>query len=464
LIISSSAGTSATAKAAEPLDAERIDTLEFSATGRTAMFGQAFSVKSPWVSFPSDYRISIDYNAPASRVEISRAGPSGGDHISFSKEYFEFLGPRSEQYVSGDHAWSVREGSSQTFQPQPADAGDRRAEIWSTPHGFLKAARRNNAQTVVSASGSEVKFIVDGRRFVGRINLANEVRRVQTWVDDPVLGETLIETDYDNYKDFGGVRFPSRITQTKGGHPVLSLTVTGVTANPRVMISVPESVRQFSPPPVNVTDEMLAPGVYYLRGAGHHSVAIAQRDHVIVVEAPVDAARSKAVMEKIETLIPNRPIKYVVNTHFHFDHSGGLRAYADAGITVVTHASNRKFFERAWARSHSGIKKAAKFSFDVVHRKRVLSDGTRNVEIHLVKGSPHSEGFLMVYLPQDKLVIEADAYSPLPAGVPPSRLFSLSAANLLGNIERLGLSVDKVVGIHGARVGTLADLQGAVAD
>ena len=46
--------------------------------------------------------------------------------------------------------------------------------------------------------------------------------------------------------------------------------------------------------------------------------------------------------------MPSKPIRYVVNTHHHFDHSGGLRTYVDQGTTVVTHAGNRDFYEQVF--------------------------------------------------------------------------------------------------------------------
>ena len=78
-----------------------------------------------------------------------------------------------------------------------------------------------------------------------------------------------------------------------------------------------------------------------MKGGTHHSVAIDQADHIVVVEGPQNEARSEAVIAKVKETIPNKPIRYVINTHVHFDHSGGLRTYVDEGATIVTHAMNR---------------------------------------------------------------------------------------------------------------------------
>ena len=140
-----------------------------------------------------------------------------------------------------------------------------------------------------------------------------------------VTGDTAVDIAYSNYRDFGGVLLPGRIVRTQGGHPVLDITVSSVTANAQADIAVPAAVRDFTPPSVTVSVDKLANGVYYLKGGSHHSLAIDQRDHIIVVEAPQSEARSEAVIAKVKEVIPNKPIRYIVNTHVHFDHSGGLR-------------------------------------------------------------------------------------------------------------------------------------------
>ena len=86
---------------------------------------------------------------------------------------------------------------------------------------------------------------------------------------------------------------------------------------------------------------MLAPGVFHIAGGSHHSVAIDQADHIVVIEGPQSEARSLAVIAKVKETIPNKPIRFLVNSHVHFDHSGGLRTWVDEGATIVTHELNK---------------------------------------------------------------------------------------------------------------------------
>ena len=59
------------------------------------------------------------------------------------------------------------------------------------------------------------------------------------------------------------------------------------------------------------------------------------------------------MIEQARALVPDIPLEYVVNTHHHFDHSGGIRAAVAEGLTVVTHEMNEAFYTDMTTRSHS---------------------------------------------------------------------------------------------------------------
>jgi glyoxylase-like metal-dependent hydrolase (beta-lactamase superfamily II) len=211
---------------------------------------------------------------------------------------------------------------------------------------------------------------------------------------------------------------------------------------------------------------MVADGVWYLTGGTHHSVVIEMKDYLIVVEGPLNDERALAVIAEARSLAPAKPIRYVVNTHHHFDHSGGLRAFAGEGITVITHEVNRAYFERALAapatlRPDHMTKSGRKPVVEGVRDRRVLTDGARTVEIHHIAGNTHDDGLLMVYLPRERLLSEADAFTPPPANTPPPLPPSPFTVNLADNVKRLGLAVDRVLPLHG-RIVPIADLHTAV--
>jgi len=369
-------------EAADTLGVASTKSIEFSATGHWFQFGQAPAPKLAWPQFDvSSYNAGINFDTASARVQIVRkqAIEPGRDRPAPVEQ-------RPDQYVSGQYAWNLapapnaQTGAAPVAQAQLTAVEERQAEIWSTPQGFIKAALANNAKSKPVKGGVEVAFTVAGKyRYVGTINARNQVERVRTWIDTPVLGDTLVETRYSDYHDFGGVQFPARIVREQGGHPVLALGVSAVKLNPAVDVTAPEDVKTAKSTIGNVTVNKLADGVYYLTGASHHSVAIEQRDHIVLVEGPQSEERSLAVIAKVKETIPNKPIKYLVNTHAHFDHSGGLRTFVDEGATIVTHKANEAFYKAAWAAPRTLnpdrlalSKKPAKF--ETFTGKHVLSD------------------------------------------------------------------------------------------
>jgi glyoxylase-like metal-dependent hydrolase (beta-lactamase superfamily II) len=189
------------------------------------------------------------------------------------------------------------------------------------------------------------------------------------------------------------------------------------------------------------------------------------RDHLLLVEAPLSDDRTLAVIRRARELRPGKPVRAVITTHHHFDHIGGVRAAMSEGLTVITHSSNVPFFQNLSKRQHTIVRDALARSPRTVRivsvaTKRVLTSGARTVEIHHLSGSQHAGSMLLVYLPAEKLLIEADVYSP-PAANATTVLPAPFAANLVENIDRLGLNVERIVPIHG-RVVPVADLRSAV--
>ena len=452
--------------ATETLGAAELRSIEYSGTGRWFQFGQAPGPALPWPQFDvSSFTATVDYQTPGARVEMTRL-----QTVEPGRDRPAPVEQRPVQIVSGSSAWNLAMPAGDAppaSQPQPAAVEERTMEIWVTPHGFLKAAAANNATSQPADGGAEVSFTADGRQYVGRINAQNHVERVQTSIDNPVLGDTPVELAYSEYRDFGGVTFPGRILRIQGGHPVLDITVSSVTANPALDLDVPETVRSFTPPAVNVTVDKLAAGVYYLRGGSHHSLAIDRSDHIVVVEAPQNEARSSAVIAKVKETIPNKPIRYIINTHAHFDHSGGLRTYVDEGATVVTHEANRPFYEQAWAAPRTLMadmlaKSMKAATFQTVMGLHELTDGRRSIQIHEITGNGHNDAFLMIYLPAEGILFESDAYTPAAANAPPPAAPSPYSVNLYENIQRLKLNVRQIAAGHGPRVATMADLLAAI--
>ena len=367
---------------------------------------------------------------------------------------------RQVQVVSGDLAWNV---TGETAAPAPVALVERQLQLWTTPHGLIKAALANNA----TVQGRAIAFAVPGRYTVkATLDGNNLVEKVEAVLSNPVVGDMPMEVVYADYRDFGGVKVPTRIRQAGGGFPAVDLTVSDAKPNAAVDIQVPDSIRQATMPYARVASEQAADGVWYVAGGSHHSVVIEMKDHIIVVEGPLNDERATAVIAEARRLAPGKPIRFVINSHHHFDHAGGLRAFAAEGIPVITHDSNRAFFESALMApatmtpdKQQGARR--KVAVEGVRDKRVLTDATRTVEIHHMAGNTHADGMLIVYLPKERLLIQADAFTPGPPNAPAPAIINPLSVNLADNITRLNLSVDRLLPLHG-RIVPLADLNRAI--
>jgi glyoxylase-like metal-dependent hydrolase (beta-lactamase superfamily II) len=334
---------------------------------------------------------------------------------------------------------------------RPHVANERAHQLTISPHGLVRAAFANNAavtkKTIDGRPMTMISFTHQGKhKVVAYANDQNAIEWVESSYGHPVMGNTKLVTHYGPYRDFAGVKFPSKIIQYDNGLPSLDVTVTAVRANPTFEVEVPASARTTQ---TVVKSEKAADGVWFIGGDSHNSVLIEMKDYLIVIEAPAGDARSEAVMAEVKKLVPSKPIKYLVNTHHHFDHSGGVRAYAAEGVTIITHETNRGLFERAAANSWTLApdrlaKSKKKLVIQTMGDNMVLTDGGRSVEIYQIVGNAHHDGIVMAYLRKEKLLIEADAFNP--RGVPKTP--NPVSVNLEANVRRLNIDVERILPLH----------------
>ena len=450
-------------RAAAALRVSDLKSVRYAGDGVGWTFGQAYRPGEPWPKIRlNSWARTVNYETDAMREEIvlTRAEALGGGG------YPHTASQRNEQYLYGSFAWNQTAAGPVAG---PRFVVDRVHALWITPHGVLKAALRNDAKvgvrTVDGKSMTTFTFVEPGRfRAVAYVE-AGRVVRVESRIPDPVLGETDVVTTYGGYADFGGFAFPTRVTQRQGGYPILDLTVREVVPNAPADIALPDAVRTATE---RVTIDKVTDGVWFIAGGSHNSVAIEMKDHLILVETPLNDGRSVPVMDQVKKLAPGKPIRYVVNSHSHFDHSGGLRAAVAEGATIVTQAQNKAYFERAFATPSTiapdQLQKSGKKAHIVtVGEKRVFGDGTRTVELYHVADSHHSDTFLMAYLPKEKLLIEADSFTPGPPNAPPPAQLNPNNTNLVDNLARLKLPVERILPLHGGVV-PLSELYAAVGE
>jgi glyoxylase-like metal-dependent hydrolase (beta-lactamase superfamily II) len=447
---------------ADAMGATTLNSIEYSGSGSLFGFGQAFIPGERWPRFEQrSYVASINYQTPAMRLNTVRSQgehpPRGGAAQPVAADQ------RSIQVVSGKSAWT--EGGAEPAA-NPNAVGDRLRALWATPHGVIKAALANGG----TLDGKVINFKVEGRDVKATLNDQSLVEKVAFLSTNEVVGDYPIEITYSDYADYGGVKFPTHIVQTEDGFPTLDIKVSEVKPNAAVAIDVPGSVTQAIAPPETpeVKMDKLADGVWFVYAAGVGSWAVEFKDYITVVEGPASEARSLAVNDAIRKAVPNKPIKYVVNTHAHYDHAGGLRTYPAQGITVITQETNKPFFENVWARPRTIApdllsKSPMPLVFETVDDKKVLSDETRTLEIYRLKDSRHNVANLMVFLPKEGLLYYGDGYNPPPGPDPrdPARTPEYGI-DLYRNVLLRNLNVTRIAPAHTARAVPYDNLKKAI--
>ena len=372
--------------------------------------------------------------------------------------------------------------------PQQADVSQPWAgslEFYITPWGFLKGAAENNATARKSGKFTVVSWspkvmAPSGKNYVvnGYVDDKNMVDHVETWLGENIMGDMQIVATYTGWKDFGGgAMAPAKIVQTRGGWPFFEVAVAAAKANPADLATLaaapagrggggpgggapgggggrpggPGGGAPAAPPAMTVAPEKLGDGLYrFTAGNGSYdSVIVEFKDYIMVLEAGQSEARALAYIAETKKMYPNKPIRYVMNTHPHSDHTGGLPAMVAEGATIITHKNNEEFFERALNTPRTLLtdtlaKNPKKAKVESVGDKKVYSDGTRTVEFYHVPGAPHSNGLMIAYIPKEKVLFQGDFSLPTKPGEPPNDHVKALAPVL----KKLNLPFERYINVH----------------
>jgi glyoxylase-like metal-dependent hydrolase (beta-lactamase superfamily II) len=457
-----------------------LKSITYSGTARNGAFGQSRDIEEPMapvnVTQITAYTRTIDFGEAANASAlVSRA-----------------TGPTQPPTVPGVAPPNPGVFNQNITGTQATTSWAQALQIWTTPWGFLKGAAANNAtvrqqgaQQVVSFSPANFKS-PSGQTYTvtGYINRQNLVTKVETRVDHAVAGDLLVEFEYSNYQDMNGVQVPTRIVQRQAGLQTFDASIKAATPNPANLSELlkpppPQAAagapaqggRGAAPPAGGPPAAASAPpvdrigeGVFKI-GGNYASLAIDMGDHVVVVESGQSDARGTAVMAAAKQAIPGKPIRFVVNSHAHFDHASGLAAAVAEGATILTHRNNEAMLERLLSnpRSLAGDSlskvRGRRPNVDGVGDRRVMKGNNgKVVELHHVPNQ-HSDGMLVVHLPAEKLLWTADITVVNPN---PNQMEALRA--LVQTIDRARLDFETFMPTHPPnpdRVLTKADVLAA---
>jgi glyoxylase-like metal-dependent hydrolase (beta-lactamase superfamily II) len=452
------------AESAKAMGIEGVTSIKMWGSGASFTVGQNNNAEGPWPRTNlNDFTRWIDFSQPATRATATTWAVPVTGGAAAQGPYNQYAGPASLAW--GQHL-----------------------EIWTTPWGFLKGAQANGATlTREMFDGTEYKILTwsppqkspggQPYKVVGYIGDDDLVHWVETWVENPIFGDLHVETEFRNYRDLNGLKFPSTIVQSRAGWPTFEAQLLGVQANPADIAERAVSPPPFVPPapPAGTAppppSELLAPGVWRIRGA-YNALAVEFAGHVVLFEpGPQNEDRAKAIIAETKRVIPGKPIRYGVISHHHFDHTGGLSAVVAEGITIVTPKVNERFLESALSAPRTLAPDAIAASGrqpDVEGfegDKRVFEDATRRFEIHVIKGLPHADGLVVGYLPAERILVYADMFNLPPADRPVPDPPVVGTQVFLANIERLGLEPERILSVHSLnpdRLTSVADIRASL--
>jgi len=164
--------------------------------------------------------------------------------------------------------------------------------------------------------------------------------------------------------------------------------------------------------------KQVGPGVYAAidgpaHKAGSNAGFVIGDDGVLVVDAFFNQDAARALVSEIRRLTP-KPIRYVVNTHYHADHTGGDQMLRDAGAIIIAHRN-----VRGWVRVNNinlfgdRITPELRARIEALPLPDVVTDkdltvwlGSRKVVVRTVLG--HTGGDLTIFVPDAKVLFCGD--------------------------------------------------------
>lgn len=292
---------------------------------------------------------------------------------------------------------------------------------------------------------------------------------------ESMLGDVPAQYVLADYKNVDGVMLPHHVTIRKGGQAYSDVQFTSAALNDPAAdqtFAVPEAASKEADmaaagdyTPLQIIK--VADGVYFAKAYSHNSMIVEFPSWLAVVEAPYTETQSRMLARAVSEQFPGKPIKYAAITHHHFDHTGGVRAIAAQGATLVVNENHepaiRELIEARHThpaddlerrRSESNAKAVG--SIETYKDKKVIGDGGQTLELYAITGSPHADPMVLAYVPKSKVLFQSDLFFPGTGGGGPL------AEHLLASIRKLDLKVNTMVGGHGG-VGPFDELVTATA-
>jgi glyoxylase-like metal-dependent hydrolase (beta-lactamase superfamily II) len=486
------------AAASKEIGEANLKCITYSGTGYAGAVGQTFenavNIDWPRIDSLANYTRSINWETGTSRETFDRKpglSPASWKYgLGWQGGTPTQKATRQTHIVAGRTAWHI-DGDGEPMAVPPDLAELYQLDLWLNPHGFLKAARLPGANPIAFWRWEQIEKGRDGNvvqpekvhvvaitmfgryRVDATINSQNQITRIKTTVSEPALGDFNIEHESTQQTAFGNIKWPTTWHSHHGwddnwqfyrqstGHNGYGGNFRNV--QPNVCgdaVAVPPAMAQ-ARTATTVTAEKLADGVYLMGGGPANSYLVEFSNFVAVFEAPGNEERSLAVIEAVTRLAPGKPIRWLISSHPHFDHIGGVRTYLHIGATIVAHMKNIGFLNRdvlnyeprtvapdilsRWPPTEV----AEGYNYEAVQENYVITDNRRILRVYYVQPLQHVEGMLMAYLPSERIAFQADLFD---THEPPKASQLPAMRSLATQVERMKLDVATLAPVHGKPV------------
>ena len=335
--------------------------------------------------------------------------------------------------------------------------------------GYSEVDGKRHAVLSFTENGDEFRIYIDPQTWLPA--------QTEILEDDPLEGDSSYVLRYGDWRKVDGVMLPFSLRYELNGKALQEEQIKSIRHNAALasdVFTIPESVRSEKTDAKPIASQWilrrvagnvsyqdmgrapviqwveLAPGVHKIQGGSHATILVEMRDHLVAIEGPLYEDRTAPVVKSIKERFPGKPIRYAIPTHHHLDHAGGIRAFMAEGAAIVVPFNAQGFYAQVARAPHTRNpdtlerSKAAVIIEAFGGGHRVLSDGQRQVAVYPLPTS-HAEDLVVVYLPKERLLIEADHISPRNGQVRPGP----RVKEFVQALDKLNLDVATIVGIHG---------------
>jgi glyoxylase-like metal-dependent hydrolase (beta-lactamase superfamily II) len=455
--------------------------------------GESYSVatpENPDVSY-SDLVQSRDFVRGLTRNEWNRPKNDDGGRRVFTEVVTPSAGWVVGNNASGGRtpkrAITVDGKPAQTFSARRLTVTLRELERLDIVRAMKTHPDRVSAvsdQTVDGKTYPAVQYKSDYGTFIVMFDpTTNLPARIRTPDWDALEGDSVFDSQLSDWRDVAGTKMPFHAFYTLNGMKVADLTISNVAANPGLPpgtfdIPADQLAKAAKPADPRITpfhwvirrqysgfyfdsDTMygddgtkptivdIAPYVSETQGWTHNTVFIDMGPYLVAMEAPNDDGQAIAHLALAHQHYPGKPIRYLVLSHHHVDHVGGMRQFAAEGATIVVGKGDGEYFRAALSRPETLNWNAPKQNFTPkvveVSDKWSVKEGSREVNFFPIE-NPHAADMLMGWIPEARMGLVTDIWNP----GPPVTASNPNLASVIHAVDKLGLKPVKFAGGHGS--------------